>query len=245
MMAFGTLARHGQLCVGRCGMLSARPRGGNRLDPNVLAMWPRCGLGAALALAAALLTSSAWAADTQTPQGEPTRPFEANASVAVDPVGFALFGPTVSVELGLGRFSALAYGRWLNPGALARSMFLEDDYHEFGFSCGLGLKGRYYFQSGLVGPHVGLAFEYIHTRIEETKYQLIATMAEMLVPEIEGGYRIGFGRFFLGATAGVGYAFMVGSSVENIMGGTDAHLYTVSDESRVYGSAGIDIGVLF
>jgi len=66
-----------------------------------------------------------------------------------------------------------------------------------------------------------------------------------LVPEVEGGYRVGFGRFFVGATIGLGYAIQASSSVDNINGGHQAQYYVAKDYSTIYGSASLDLGLLF
>jgi hypothetical protein len=180
------------------------------------------------------------AGDTPTPIVAPAPP---NGSAFVDPLGFLLFGPTLGAELGLGQYSVLAYGRWLDGGLLAKSVF-ESSTDKFTFSYGAGLKGRYYFGSGLLGPHVGVAFEALKTRTEN-HVDKIATNNLVLVPEIEGGYRLGFGRFFLGATVGVGYALQVSKKVDNIDGGNQAGNYTAKDYSTIYGSANLDVGLLF
>ena len=164
-------------------------------------------------------------------------------SVFADPLGFLLFGPTLGVELGLGQYSAVAYGRWLDGGLLAKSLF-ESSTDKFTFSYGAGLKGRYYFAQGLVGPHVGVALEALKTRTENHTDR-IATSNLVLVPEIEGGYRLGFGRFFVGGALGVGYALQVSSRIDNIDGGNQAGNYTAKDYSTIYGSANLDVGLLF
>ena len=180
------------------------------------------------------------AGDTPTPIVASAPP---TGSAFVDPLGFLLFGPTLGAELGLGQYSVLAYGRWLDGGLLAKSMF-ESSTDKFTFSYGAGLKGRYYFGSGLLGPHVGVAFEALKTRTEN-HVDKIATSNLVLVPEIEGGYRLGFGRFFVGATVGVGYALQVSKQIDNIDGGNQAGSYTAKDYSTIYGSANLDVGLLF
>jgi len=170
-------------------------------------------------------------------------PAPGNGSVFVDPLGFLLFGPTVGAEIGIGHYSVLAYGRWLDGGLLAKSIFLSGN-GKFTFSYGAGAKGRYYFSRGLLGAHVGLAFEILKTRTEDPDPN-IATSNLVLVPEAEGGYRFGFGRFFVGATIAIGYAVQAASSVDNINGGDQARYYVAKDYSTIYGSANLDLGLLF
>jgi hypothetical protein len=167
----------------------------------------------------------------------------ANGSVFVDPAGFLLFGPTAGVEVALGQYSVIAYGRWLDGGLLAKSLF-ESDTDKFTFSYGGGLKGRYYFGPGLVGSHVGVAVEALKTRTENHTDK-VATNNVIVVPEVEAGYRVGFGRFYLGAALGVGYAIQASKSVVNIDGGSRAASFEAKDYSTVYGSANLDLGLLF
>lgn len=179
--------------------------------------------------------------DAQAPAVTETPPD--HGAVMADPLGFLLFGPTVGVELALGRYSVLAYGRWLDAGVLAKSMF-EDASNKFRFSYGGGLKGRYYSGPGLTRTHVGIALEVLKTRMDNDTDR-VATKNLVLVPEIEGGYRFAFGRFFVDGALGLGYALQVSKSMVNINGGTQANLYEAKDVSTIYGSASVDFGVLF
>jgi hypothetical protein len=206
--------------------------------------WVATILRGCIAVSLLLLASGAVRAeevDSGSPPVVPAAP--AKGSVFADPLGFLLFGPTLGAELGLGQYSVVAYGRWLDGGLLAKSLF-ESSTDKFTFSYGAGLKGRYYFTQGLMGPHVGVAFEALKTRTENHTDR-VATNNLVLVPEVEGGYRFGFGRFFVGGTLGVGYALQVSSSVVNIDGGNQAGNYEAKDVSTIYGSANLDVGVLF
>jgi|HubBroStandDraft_1064217.scaffolds.fasta_scaffold04364_5 hypothetical protein len=178
----------------------------------------------------------------QQPAADPSDPY---GSAFVDPLGFLLFGPTIGVELGHGKISGTVYGRWFSGGLLSQSLFLNSSEKEsFDFSYGAGVRGRYYFGGGLSGPHVGAAIEYLHTRVNDP-VDLIATNSSYLVPEIEGGYRFPFGAFFVGGAAAVGYAFEIGSSVDNLPGGQNAASFQVVSESKFYASASLDLGVYF
>ena len=186
-------------------------------------------------------SARAEAAAPSTAAAESTTP--AKGSAFVDPLGFLLFGPTLGAELGLGQYSVVGYGRWLDGGLVAKSLF-ESSTDKFTFSYGAGLKGRYYFGRGLVGLHVGVAFEALKTRTQNHSDH-IATNNLVLVPEIEGGYRLGFGSFFVGGTLGVGYAAQISSIIDNIDGGDQASRFTAKDYSTIYGSANLDFGLLF
>jgi hypothetical protein len=186
----------------------------------------------------ALESSSTPNAESTTSRTSPT------GSVFVDPLGFLLFGPTFGAEIGFGQISAIAYGRWLSPGVLAHSLFLNDNF-KFAFSYGAGLKGRYYFRQGLAGPHVGIAAELIESHTRDEDVGRVAFNTTIFVPELEAGYRLGFGRFYLGASAGVGYAFQIAQNVENINGGNQAANYRADDISTIYGSASLDLGLFF
>ena len=168
---------------------------------------------------------------------------ERHGSVFVDPLGFALFGPRLGAEAGAGHFRGALTARWFNAGLLAHSLFAKGD-DELGFGYGVGLRGRYYIPEGLEGVHVGVSAEYLHSRVEDQP-RLIATNSSYLVPYAEVGYRLAWGRVYADASAGVGYALRLSSNVENLPGGASAGSYQVSDESSIYGTASLDLGVLF
>jgi hypothetical protein len=208
----------------------------------------RCGAVGSLSCACAcVLAGNAAAVEpTAPPVAEGAgAPAEHHASVFVDPLGFLLFGPTLGVEVGIGRMSGTVYGRFFSIGLLSQSMFLNGPRHDsFDFSYGVGLRGRYYFFGGLSGPHVGAGVEYLSTRIEDP-VDLIATNAQYLVPQVEGGYRLGIGNFFVGVAAALGYAVQLSSSVDNLPGGNSASHFMVLDQSKFYGSASLDFGLYF
>jgi hypothetical protein len=165
-------------------------------------------------------------------------------SAYVEPLGFLLFGPTLGVELGTSHLTGTVYGRWFDGGFLSRQLFLSNG-DGFDFSYGVGVRGRYYLFGGMSGPHVGVALEYLATRVEN-HVDLVATNSRYLVPAIEGGYRLALGhRFYVGGAADVGYAVLIESSVDNLPGGSLASLFQAKDESRFYASATIDFGVYF
>lgn len=168
---------------------------------------------------------------------------ERHGSVFVDPLGFLLFGPRVGVEVGQAHLSGALYGRWFSPGVLANKLFLESN-DSFGFSYGAGLRGRYYFDVRLSGAHLGVAAEYLRTRVENEQ-SLIVTSSSYLVPYAEGGYRLGVGRFYADASAGLGYAARLSGSTESLPGGDPSREFSVNDESTFYGTASLELGVFF
>ena len=172
-----------------------------------------------------------------------TERVDRHGSVFVDPLGFALFGPRLGLEAGTGHFSGALTARWFNAGLLAHSLFAKGD-DELAFGYGVGLRGRYYLREGLEGVHLGVTAEYLHSRVENQP-RLIATNSSYLVPYAEVGYRLAWGRVYADASAGFGYALRLSSNVENLPGGTSAGSYEVSDESSIYGTASLDLGVLF
>ncbi len=207
-----------------------------------------CAVAAALAmLGAARVHAEESAEITAPPAPAPATTsapeVSADNSVFFDPAGFLLFGPTLGAELGLGHYSLAAYGRWLSGGLLAKSLF-ESDSDKFTLSYGAGARGRYYFRGGLVGPHLGISVEAIKTRTENRSVK-VATNNVIFVPEIEGGWRFGFGHFFVGVALGVGYVVQMSKGVVNIDGGTRAQDYVAKDYSNIYGSASVDLGLLF
>lgn len=166
-----------------------------------------------------------------------------DGSVFADPLGFAFFGPRVGVEVGHRHFSGALYGRWFSPGLLGHSLFLKAN-DEFGFSYGVGLRGRYYFGPNLDRFHLGLAAEFLHTRVEN-HVTLVGTDSGYIVPYVEAGYRICWGRFYLDPSAGFGYANRLSSKAENLPGGDPRRDFDVVNKSSVYGTVILDLGILF
>lgn len=166
-----------------------------------------------------------------------------HGSAFVDPAGFLMFGPRIGVEVGAARLSGAIYGRWFNLGLLSNSLFLNPG-ENFGFSYGAGLRGRAYLSDALQGAHLGLAAEYLRSRVE-TPAALVAAESGYLVPYAEAGYRLAFGSFYADASAVLGYAFELSGRVENLPGGTNAGSYQAQDRSSVYGSASLDLGLYF
>jgi len=166
-----------------------------------------------------------------------------HGSLFADPLGLALFGPRLGVELGGSRLSVAAYARWFNVGLLAHSLFLNAG-DEFAFSYGAGLRARYYLADGLAGPHLGLAAEYLHTRIDNSG-ELVSTQSSYLVPYLEAGYRLPFGAFYGDASAGLGYAARLSGRVEDLPGGKSASQFAAQDQSSAYATASLDLGLYF
>jgi hypothetical protein len=126
---------------------------------------------------------------------------------------------------------------------LSQALFV-DEGSEFGFSYGVGARGRYYLSEGLEGLHFGVAAEFLRTRIENPS-ALIVTRSAYVVPHAEAGYRLSFGSFYGDASAALGYAFKLSGRVENLPGGSNAGAYEALNESEFYGSASLDLGVYF
>jgi len=166
-----------------------------------------------------------------------------HGAVYVDPLGFLLFGPSLGAEVALGPVGFGATFRWFNPGLLGKALFL-DEGSKFTFSYGLGLNAQYYFLSSLAGPHLGLAAEYLHVALENegSRYK---TVSSYIVPQLQGGYRYGWKRWFIGGVAGVGYAARVSSRIEDLDTGEAPTGAYVQNESSFYGTARLDLGVYF
>jgi hypothetical protein len=168
---------------------------------------------------------------------------ERHGSAFVDPLGFLMFGPRIGVDAGGAHLTGGVYGRWFDPGLLGRSLFLKDG-DSFAFSYGVGVRGRYYLGEGQRGLHVGAGAEYLRTRVENAG-ALVTTTSGYFVPYAEVGYRLAFDRFYAGATAALGYAAKLSAQVDNLPGGNNAAGYQANNESSVYGSAGLELGVFF
>ena len=187
------------------------------------------------------LPSRAEAEEASSAASEPTTPH--TGDVYIDPLGFLVFGPTVGAEFDVGPASLLAYGRWFSVGALSNSMF-TDGKETFAFSYGAGLGGRYWLSGDLQGLHLGVLGEYLHTQIDDESI-LISYKSSFVVPQIEGGYRVGLGRFLVGVRGAVGYAFRTSSTIEDMPGGSSANLYEAEDVNEFYAAASLDLGVYF
>jgi len=177
------------------------------------------------------------------PAGPTSGAVTRHGSAFVDPLGFALFGPRLGVEAGGGHFSVAAHARWFNAGLLAHSLFLNSG-DSFGLSYGGGLRARYYLVDIDAGAHLGLAAEYLHTRVENSSAQ-VATNSSYFVPYAEVGYRLPLGSFYADGSAGLGYALRLSGTVEDLPGGSSASSFQAQDESSVYGTASLDLGVFF
>jgi hypothetical protein len=211
------------------------------VNKNVRRIQALLAIAAIVMLVGRVATASDDPAPAPAAQGEPVGAH--HGSLFVDPLGFLLFGPTLGVEVGSDKVSGTLYGRWFNVGLLSQALFLNKP-QSFDFSYGLGLKGRYYFWGALSGPHVGAGVEYLSSRVDDPG-NLIVTSSHYLVPQVEGGYRLGLGAFYVGGAAALGYAFDLSSSVENLPGGMNASLFQVVSASKFYGSASLELGVYF
>jgi hypothetical protein len=74
---------------------------------------------------------------------------------------------------------------------------------------------------------------------------LIAANHQLLVPQVDGGYRFRFGSFFAAVGAAVGYAIQLSAEVENLPGGNSADLFEPDDVSTVYAMASLEFGAYF
>jgi len=195
-------------------------------------------------LTVVVTTNRARADETAPAAAAENRPApERHGSAFVDPLGFLMFGPRVGVEAGTPHITGGVYGRWFSPGLLGRSLFLNDG-DSFAFSYGVGARGRYYLGEGQRGFHLGAGGEYLRTRVENAAAR-VATVSGYVVPYAEAGYRLAFDRFYAGASAVLGYAARLSSTVENLPGGNNAGSSEASNESSVYGSAALELGVYF
>ena len=194
-----------------------------------------------LSLAFGIFASTANAADEPAPAN--AAPRTRSGSAFADPLGFLLFGARVGVEAGKGQMTGALYGRWFDSGLLSRKMFLKSN-DKFALSYGVGARGRYYLADGMEGISVGLAVEYLRTRIENSA-DLTAATSTYVVPYAEAGYRMPFGQFYAGVSAGLGYAYRVSGTIQNLPGGSAARNFVATNESSIYGQASLELGMYF
>ncbi len=83
------------------------------------------------------------------------------------------------------------------------------------------------------------------TALAACESQRRARRKHQATPEGQVGYRILFGQWYTDASGGLGYAWRVASSVEDLSGGTAASGYRVDDKSSFYGTASLDLGLYF
>jgi hypothetical protein len=196
-----------------------------------------------LSAALMFLAAAASANEETRPNGANASQSERHGSAYVDPLGFLLFGPRVGVEVGAGQVSGGIYGRWFSPGVLAHSLFLASG-DEFGFSYGVGVAGRYYLSKRLERLHLGVAVEYLSTKVENPTAGIV-TKSAYLVPQLEFGHRWPIGAFYADASLAAGYALRLSGKVEDLPGSNSASDYAAKNESSFYGSASLELGVYF
>src|SRR5688572_2960673 len=134
----------------------------------------------------------------------------------------------------------------MNVGLVSHALFSNDSAHEsLVFSYGAGLRGRYYLSPGGNSLFAGGGLEYLRARIEDTDEDREAYLSSFWIPHVDGGYRLLLGRLFLGAGAGIGYAFAGSTETVDLSGGEDPELLPVAKEDKPYTAVFLDVGVTF
>jgi hypothetical protein len=197
-----------------------------------------CSLAAALCLAAGYARADEGTPPVVAEQGK------VRVGAFADPLGFAIFGPTIGGEIGAGHVSGLAYFRWMNVGLVSQELFAKGD-DELRFSYGGGLLGRYYFGEELAGLYVGGGLELLSIRIEDETVEREAYLSTWWIPQVEAGYRFAFGQLRVGVGGALGYALVGAHRTEDLSGGEDPELLPVDTESKPYGAAKLELGVVF
>lgn len=164
-------------------------------------------------------------------------------SAFLDPAGFLVFGPTLGVEAGVDRVTGTLYARWFSGGLLSSILFLGPG-DKYDFSYGLGVRGRFYFHDGFQGAHVGLGVEWVRTQVENSIILLVLS-TNLIVPQLEGGYRWGWRYGYVGLAGSAGYAVRFGWRTDNLPGGNRASTTIPGDPSSVFFAAKLELGVYF
>jgi hypothetical protein len=81
--------------------------------------------------------------------------------------------------------------------------------------------------------------------VEDREADREAYVSDILVPQVDGGYRWQFGGFILGARAALGYAVSVSTRTEDLSNGEDPSLRDVQETSDPYGAVALDVGYAF
>ncbi len=176
---------------------------------------------------------------------EPAAPSAAPAGIgaaaSVNALGFAEFGPALSLEIGK-QLVGIARARFFGLGLLGHQIFPSDGETLKLGSMGGGLGARYYLSDDFrhSGGYVGLLGEYLQSQIENAAR--INAISGSAIVGAEGGYRFASGPWFVGVGGELGFAIAAGAHCEK--GGTEIPCVLLEDKrNRPYGQAVVDIGV--
>jgi hypothetical protein len=132
----------------------------------------------------------------------------------------------------------------MSAGLVSQQLFSTGD-EELRFSYGGGLLGRYYFAPEFTSLYLGGGLELLSIRIEDTTVDREAYLSTWWIPQIEAGYRFGFGRARVGIGAALGYAFVGAHRTEDLSGGEDSDLRPVDTDGKPYGAGKLELGMVF
>jgi hypothetical protein len=128
-------------------------------------------------------------------------------NVHVDVLSGLQFGLAPTVEVGT-RFSGYARMRVLNTGLASYFVLGRDREDDFQWGLG-GALGMHVFSRharNMCGFYGGPALEYVWMQTRDVKRDFATYRTQLLVPQVDFGYRWRFGNFLLGLGARIGLA---------------------------------------
>jgi hypothetical protein len=169
---------------------------------------------------------------------------DSNLAFHINLLGLLQFGPTLALELGGKTASFAARFRALNAGALSYVLVADaSDGETLDFSYGLAATLRIYtaVQGNMRGFYWGPGVELVHARVVED--ESVAYTTELVIPELEIGYRWAFGSLLVEVGAAFGYGFVTSATSELIAdGGT---LYSNDAENGAKALGTVAVGAFF
>ncbi|MFN0253914.1 MAG: hypothetical protein ACKV2T_44030 [Kofleriaceae bacterium] len=167
-----------------------------------------------------------------------------NVAFHVNLLGLLELGPTVALELG-GKTASLSLRfRAINAGALSYVIIAdasEGDVLEFSYGLAAGLRIYTAVRGNMRGFFWGPAVELVHARVVED--QSIAYTTELIIPELELGYRWAFGSFLFEIGGGVGYGIVTDASSELISEGGTYYPNDAQNGANALGT--VSVGAFF
>jgi len=192
-------------------------------------------------------------------EGAPAEPAKEARSTSADSIvnlhadvlGLLQFGLTPTLEVGGKHVAGFVRFRPLNTGLLSYFMLdhEEDDKFEWGLGGALGLHVFSAGAGNMRGAFGGVALEYVYGQSKnEELWARFKT--HVLIPQVDAGYRWGFGHFLLGVGGRIGVSIPVAASDELTSDAPDGlgGMCTGCDEERdvsVVGGIFLDLGYFF
>jgi hypothetical protein len=170
---------------------------------------------------------------------------ESNVALHVNLLGLLELGPTAALELG-GKTASLSFRfRAINAGALSYVIVADSSSGEvLEFSYGIAAALRIYtgVRGNMRGFFWGPALEFVHTRVVDD--ESVGYTTELIIPELELGYRWAFGHFLVEVGGGIGYGIVTKATTEPLSeGGSYASPNEAENGANALGT--VSVGTFF